>query len=192
MKILKYIIVVIIIGLSFIIGLICRNIPIVTLNTEVKIFEPINFILTLLIGISIPFFIKRWIEDNRQIKNFIIDELKTTLREVEIVKDKLKFCYVQKTISPSDKQEINVLFEQADLKMNCLEEILKESFPKETENNRNELKAEYINYWKFTTNSEMMSSQFNSVSESFYRTHNEGFSKYESKVKLMITRIHRL
>jgi hypothetical protein len=192
MKYLKIVLVVLIFGFGLVIGIVFKDIPKITFNTEVKLFEPLTFLLTASIGLLIPFFIKRWIDDSRQVKNNLIEELKDTLREVGIIKDKLKFCYHNKAISQSDKQEINVLFEQADLKVNCLEQQFIESYDIDTKTIRTEIKEDYMNYWKLTTSAELMSNKFKSVNENFYSRHNECYAKFETRVKQAISKVTRL
>jgi hypothetical protein len=192
MKYLKILLVILIFGFGLVLGIVFKDIPNIKFNTEVKLFEPLTFLLTASIGLLIPFFIKRWIDDSRQVKNNLIDELKDTLREVGIIKDKLKFCYHNKAISQSDKQEINVLFEQADLKMNCLEQQFIESYDGETKVVRAEIKEDYMNYWKLTTSAELMSNKFKSVNENFYSRHNECYAKFETRVKQAINKVTRL
>lgn len=192
MKYLKIVLVVLIFGFCLVIGIVFKDIPNIKFNTEVKLFEPLTFLLTATIGLLIPFFIKRWIDDSRQVKNNLIEELKDTLREVGIIKDKLKFCYHNKAICQSDKQEINVLFEQADLKVNCLEQQFIQSYDMETKSIRAEIKEDYMNYWKLTTSAELMSNKFKSVNENFYSRHNECYAKLETKVKQAINKVTRL
>lgn len=191
MKYLKIALVILIFCFGFVLGVVLKDIPNIKFNTEVKLFEPLSFLLTATIGLLIPFFIKRWIEDSRQIKNNLIEELKDTLREVAIIKDKIKFCYINKTISQSDKQEISVLFEQADLKIHCLNEQFTESFDKETKIIRIEITSEYMNYWKLTTSAELMSIKFKDINENFYSRHNDCFAKLELKFKQAINKVHR-
>lgn len=192
MKYLKIILVILIFGFGLVIGIVFKDIPNIKFNTEVKLFEPLTFLLNASIGLLIPFFIKRWIDDSRQVKNNLIEELKDTLREVGIIKDKLKFCYNNKAISQSDKQEINILFEQADLKVNCLEQQFIESYDIETKVVRAEIKEDYMNYWKLTTSAELMSNKFKSVNENFYSRHNECYAKFETRVKQAINKVTRL
>jgi hypothetical protein len=192
MKYLKVVILIFIGVFGFVLGIVFKDIPNIKFNTEVKLFEPLTFLLTASIGLLIPFFIKRWIDDSRQVKNNLIEELKDTLREVAIIKDKVKFCYQNKVISQSDKQEINVLFEQADLKINCLDQQLVMSYDTETKTIRDEIKADYMGYWKLTTSAEIMSNKFKSVNENFYSRHNECFAKFETKIKQTINKVHRL
>jgi TctA family transporter len=61
--------IILIFAFGFVLGIVFKDIPNLKLNTEVKIFEPLTFLLTATIGLLIPFFIKRWIDDSRQIKN---------------------------------------------------------------------------------------------------------------------------
>lgn len=122
----------------------------------------------------------------------MIIELKDTLEEIIVVKTKIKECFNVNTITQRDKQQIIVQFEETDLKLNCLNEQLKESFDKETKNIREEIKNEYINYWKFTTGAEIMSTTFVTIPENYYRNHNENFTKVETKIKQAINKVHKI
>lgn len=192
MKYLKILLALIILCFGIVIGLLINDVPKIRLNLEVKLFEPLTFLLTLTIGVLIPFYIKRWIDDTRHIKNNLIDELKSTLKEYEIIKSKIKFCYNNGSINDSDKTEINSLFEQADLKLNCLKQELIETYDKETSCLRDEIGSRSIDYWKQTTSAEMMSSKFKKITDIFLRQNNECFLKLETTIKKGIIKIHKL
>lgn len=192
MKWLKLGLLVLIFTFGFVIGIVYKDIPNLKLNTEVKIFEPLTFLLTVTIGILIPFFIKRWIDDGRQIKNSLIEELKDTLKEVEGIKDIIKLCFKNKSLTQNDKQEIIALFEQADQKIYCLEQLFVESFDTQTKFIRLEINDEYMDYWKLTTGDEIMSSSISVLSEEYYKRHNERFTKFETRIKQAINKVHRL
>jgi hypothetical protein len=192
MKYLKLILVGLIFGLGLILGSLINDIPRIKLITEVRIFEPLTFLLTAIIGILLPFFIKRWVDDSRQIKNSLIEELKDTLRELNSIKDKIKFCYNNKVIAQNDKQEIIVQFEQADKKIECMEEQLSQSFDEQTKKIRSEIKNDYILYWKFLTGAEIMSTNFTTINDNYYQRQSELFSKLETKIKQAINKIHIL
>jgi hypothetical protein len=192
MKILKIIIVTLLFFIGIAIGFCIKNWPVIEFNKEIKVYEVFNLLLTASIGIFIPFFIKRWIEDNRQVKNNLIEELKSSLRETECIKDKIKFCHSRNAISANDKDEINFLFDQSDVKFHCLCELFTSTYDNETKVIRTELKDIYMSYWKFVTGGELMTTRFTTVTEEFYRRHNEAFSQYEIKVKQTINKVHRL
>ncbi len=177
---------------GIIVGFIIKNYPIIEFNKELKVYEVCNLLLTATIGLFIPFFIKRWIEDSRQVKNNLIEELKDTLKETERIKDKIEFCYLRNSIEPSDKDEVNFLFEQSDIKFNCLTELLVSTFESETKTIRLELNEIYMQYWKVVTGGELMTSKFVKISETFFRRQNESFSKFEIKIKQTINKVHRL
>lgn len=192
MKALKIILLVLLFIGGMATGYFFKNYPLIQFNKELKIYEVFNLILTASIGIFLPFFIKRWIEDSRQIKNNLIEELRDVLKETERIKDKVKFCYSRNSILQGDKDEINFLFEQSDRKFNCLDELLVSSYDSETKTIRTEIKNIYMSYWKCVTSTEVMSSKFIRVSEDFYRRHNEMYSKFEIKIKQTINRVHKL
>jgi hypothetical protein len=122
----------------------------------------------------------------------MIDELKDTLREVMTIKDKIRFCYSRGSILQSDKDEVVQLFEQSDIKITCLEQLFVSAFDAETKAARSELRQIYLSYWKFTTGSELMNSKFSSISDDFFRRHNETFMTLESKIKQTMNKVHRL
>ncbi len=192
MKCIKIVLIVLGIVAGFVLGILVNDISALQLDTKVRLFEPLSFLLTATIGILIPFFIKRWIDDSRLVKNHLVEELKDTLKEISVIKEKVKSCYYKKSITPSEKNEINALFEQADLKINSLEEQLSESFNKETLTLRTDLKSDYISYWKFMTGTEIMSSKFIVITDDFFRQHNDAFMHFEAKIKQGITEIYRL
>jgi|ERR1035437_9229177 hypothetical protein len=192
MKYLKVICVVLLFFAGAAIGYFVKHFPIIEFNKELKIYEVFNLLLTATIGLFIPFFIKRWIEDSRQVKNNLIEELKDTLKETERIKDKIKFCYSRNSISQTDKDEINYLFEQSDFKFNCLDELFISTFEVETKILRADLKDIYFSYWKCVTGGELMTSKFNVISEDFVHRHNDSFSKFEIKIKQTINKVHRL
>lgn len=192
MKYLKFILIALLFLIGIAIGFFVKNYPIIEFNKEIKIYEVFNLLLTATIGLFIPFFIKRWIEDSRQVKNNLIEELKDTLREAERIKDKIKFCYSRNAISSSDKDEVNSLFEQSDIKFSCLDELFVTTYDSETKAIRAELKDIYMAYWKCVTGGELMTSKFMVVSEDFFRRHNESFSRFEIKIKQTINKVHKL
>jgi hypothetical protein len=192
MKYLKILLGVAILAFAFTIGHIIDDIPILQLNPEVRAFEPLTFLLTLIIGLLIPFFIKRWIDDSRQVKNNLIDELKDSLFEVLQIREKIKVCFTERSISAQTKQDINIMFEQSDFKINCLEVLLTESFDKETKEIRDGIKACYLDYWKLLTGAEVMSNDFVNVNENFYNRQNISFSKFEMEIKKAVYKIHKL
>lgn len=174
------------------IGFTIKNFPFIQFNREIKIYEVFNLLLTAAIGVLIPFFVRRWIDDNRQVKNNIIEELKITLSESKRIKEKINFCYAKQEITQNDKDEINYLFEQSDVQFNGFEQLLTSTYETETNNLIKELKDVYMTYWKSTTGGELMSSKFIKISEDFHRRHNEEFMKFEVKIKQAINKIHRL
>ncbi|MFY7666897.1 hypothetical protein [Flavobacterium sp.] len=190
MKSLKIIICVLIFLIGFSWGCFIQKYPFLKFNSEVKIFEVLNFFLTAAIGLLIPFFIKKWIEDGRYIKNNLIAELKETLTEIITIRDKVKSCFSNGSINSTDKQFIIVQFEEIDLKLNGLHTLLCEYSKIKAEFLFKEIKEEYLKYWKLTTGEEIMSSNFVVVSQNFYREHNEVYSNLETKVKTCINKIH--
>lgn len=177
-------------GIAF--GFLIKKMPIIEFNKELKIYEVFNLILTIGIGLFIPFFIKRWIDDRRYIKNNLIEELKKVLDETIRIKEKISFCYLRKSITPADKDELNYLFEQSDIKVNTLVSLFETSYKTQSKVLVLDLKNSYFKYWKSVTGGELMKSTFVKVTEDFMYRHNESFMSFEVIVKQSICKVHKL
>lgn len=192
MRTLKICLIIIVFLGGIAIGFFIKKIPIIEFNREMKIYEVFNLLLTIGIGIFIPFFIKRWIDDRRYIKNDLIEELKRVLDETNRIKEKITFCYLRKSITPDDKDELNYLFEQSDIKVNTLVSLFETSYKSTTKELVTVLKDSYLKYWKSITGGELMKSTFVNVTEDFMYRHNESFLGFEVIVKQSICKVHRL
>ena len=149
--------------LGLIVGVIIDDFPRLTLDTNIRIFEPLSFCLTIAVGIIIPFIFKSIIDDNRQIKSYLIDEIRSFSRSVEDIPDKINEYYFQKTISPDEKDRINALFEKMDLKLGTLINCISYFYKNQTKECIQQLKDSYLDYWKFLTGSEIMTQETTSI-----------------------------
>lgn len=174
-----------------IVGFFVKNFPIIVWKNEVKIFEVLQWITTALIGLLIPFAIKKLIDDNRQIKQVLIDDFKGLIVELKKIKDKLESSYQVGSVGAKDKDAINMLFSDVDIKMSNLNDLFLIAFPKnslifETTN------TEYIKYWKGVTGGQLMSSSYTVIDEQFFRDQNLNFGALEKEIKIAIIKLNKL
>lgn len=177
--------------LGLIVGFLIDDFPRLTLDTNIRIFEPLSFCLTIAIGIIIPFIFKSIIDDNRQIKSYLIDEIRSFSRSVEDIPDKINEYYFQKTISPDEKDRINALFEKMDLKLGTLLSCISYFYNNQTKECAQQLKDSYLDYWKFLTGSEIMTQGTTSITSAMFKKNVEMHNDFEKKIKDLIQIIYR-
>lgn len=173
------------------IGHLIDDFPLVKFNREIKIYEVLTLILTASIGLLIPFFIKRWIEDSRYIKNNIVADLRELLEDVTCIKATVKSSFHSGSLYQKDKDYIIVQFEEVDLRVSSIELLINEFKPGEGRKIISHSMNEYLCYWKLLTGSEIMSNNFNSIPQSFYKSQNEAFNRFETEIKRVINRVNR-
>lgn len=173
------------------VGIVCKKYPFIAWNKEVKLYEIAQLLVTLSIGLIIPFLVKRIIDDKRNLKTTLIEECKDTLMTVNKIYEKISLCKEVSAISSSDKDQILVLFSNADLKVNNLYDNLEFAF-----NNNNKgfdiIKTSYVDYWKVVTGGELMSSSYLAIDGAFYQKQSMNFSFFEKSIRRAIIQIHRL
>ena len=177
--------------LGLIVGVIIDDFPRLTLDTNIRIFEPLSFCLTIAVGIIIPFIFKSIIDDNRQIKSYLIDEIRSFSISVEDIPDKINEYYFQKTISPDEKDRINALFEKMDLKLGTLINCISYFYKNQTKECIQQLKDSYLDYWKFLTGSEIMTQETTSITSAMFKKNVEMHNDFEKKIKDLIQIIYR-
>ena len=96
--------------IGIVIGVLWNDLPLIRWNPELKLYEVLNLILVFSIGVFVPFFIKKWIEDSRSVKSCVIDELRDALRMADEIRSLIDRCHTNGKIIDSDKDEVLMLF----------------------------------------------------------------------------------
>jgi len=191
-KIIVCVLLLIAIITGLVVGLIWKDLPLVKFNSEIKLIEVANFILTMSLGIVIPFMVKKWIEDNRSVKAVLVDEIKNILSTLNKIKTIIDNCHTNQSISKEQKDEINFLFHETELQISSLEEQYKISFSSKQNSIISTLKTKYFEYKDYLTGGELMLSTFTNVDSRFYREHKTKFYQIETCLKLSVHSIHKL
>lgn len=173
------------------IGLVWKDLPLIKFNPELKVYEVLNLCITFGIGLFIPFLIKKWIDDNRAIKNIISEEIKSTVAGINCIRTKINTCYSSGKIISTDKDEINQLFNDCDLLFNSLNTHLSKSLNLNTEKILKASKENYMSYWKFITGGDLMNSHFEKIDLPFYKEHCKLFKQLEDTVKMISHDVHK-
>lgn len=169
-----------------VIGLSIKDFPILKLDPAISLIDAASLLVTIAIGIIVPFLLKRWIDDIRQTKAYVVEELREFLHDINEVPELVKQIYFSGKISQDQKNRINTTFETIDVKLTNLIKEFEVFYDSETKPMRDALKECYIEYWKYLTGSELMSTKFKSIDESFYKKATILYLEVESKIKAII------
>jgi hypothetical protein len=176
--------------LGLIIGFAYEDFPLIAFDNKVRIFEVLNLLLTLCIAISIPFIVKKTIDDKRAVKAFLTEEVKETLSALCKIRDVIKDAYIQGTISRDQKDILLRDFNSLELKLNSLNEQLEVSFKSESVKMIGGLKEAYFQYDGFVTGDDLMCETYDKIDAGFFREHKSLFYRLELQLKKAIQEIH--
>jgi len=189
-KILQTIRIVLPLIIGIIAGLMIGNVPYITFKSEVGFGDVANFILAFFIAIFIPIGLNSWLDNRKNIKSFLIDEVKTCIGKIEKIKDKIDGCAIQKKTGKEDLREIMQLLGFLDMKICSLCEQLKISFEKESCDVRNTLVEKCLTYWKKTTEDGIPGENFK-INKEFCNKHDKAFLAFELYLKEIIHLINQ-
>ncbi len=175
---------------GLIIGFLITDFPKIEFDPKLKIYEVFNLFLTLCIAISIPFIVKKTIDDQRAIKTFLGEEVKETIKCAVKIKTLISTCYYGGAITGSNKDELIKLMDELGIQIGALSEQLEISFPNESKKIVKDIKELYFNYDKYVTGDVLMGQNYNTVDAGFYRDHKTGYNKMEMNLKKAIHKIH--
>lgn len=177
-------------GIGVVTGLLIKDFPYLTIDSKVSVGDIGNFILALIVAIVIPILLNDWLDNERHLKNFIIEEIQKCIVSIEPIKAQINKCYLDDSTTMHDKKEIRFQFKEADIRFYCLKEQLILSFNKKGSKIYSEIFAEYMKYWKDVTDGELMNDQF-TIDEGFFRKHNQAYAYFEAFLKKCIHRINK-
>lgn len=187
---MKYISWLVFLFIGLVIGLLIKRVPFISLEQSTTIGELSNLILTIIIAILIPFSLDKWINEKRYLKEFLIDEIKGCITEIELISGFIHERYKEdKILDKKSKRELMKMFKKSDNKFNSLFIQLETAYKSKTKNIIEEIKKENIEYWKLVTGGALMTDSFK-VDERFCNDHNRAFLKIESCLKKSIHRIN--
>jgi hypothetical protein len=186
MKLIQITILIVIFIAGLLIGFCTKNFHFIGWNKEVKIYEVFQVLSTLFIGLVIPFMIKKWIEDGRNIKSLLIEEGKEIMKESQNIKDKLFKFHEERKISGEDKQYLLLQFTILDNALTHLQKNLQQSFKMKGNSQFQDLKIAYYIYWKSVTGGQLMSETFNQIDIEFLNLYSIEHNKFQSAIRFFM------
>ncbi len=175
--------------LGLIIGILITDFPYIEFDRKLEIYEILNLLITISIAISIPFIVKKSIDDKRAIKAFLSEEIKSSLVHLSKIKELIVSCYIAKAITRNDKDDIIRLFNNLEMQINSLSEQLNVSFKTQSNQMIKDIKEEYFAYDGFVTNDDLMCESYTIIDSGFYRDQKVSYCKLELKLKKPILEI---
>ena len=176
---------------GIVIGVFCKNFPVLTLDKNVELIDLLTLIVTVAIGVVFPFLIKKWIDDNESIKKYLVSEIEELLSIIKENKVIIEESYRNDEFTQQNRDNINFTFHSAELQIESLEKQFKISFPNEKKM-LPDLKSAFRTYKDFLTGGELMYSTFTKVELMFQKNHLNEFNSFESFLKELIHKIHRM
>ncbi len=173
------------------VGHIVYDFPFLTLDHEVNIVSLINLVVTVVIAFMIPFFVSKILQDSRDIKEYLISEVKELIELNKKVKKILVKAYLANTFSVNERNEIIHAFHEIELKVGSIQEQMR-LFSKTAEAISNDMKIALFKYKDFMTGGRLMLSTFVKVDDAFYQECGDEHMKIETIFKTSIQKIHKL
>lgn len=189
-NLIKTFIVITLLIIGALVGLMIDNVPYITLKGEVSFGEVANFVVALVLAIIIPVGLTKWLDNQRHVKDFLVEEVKMCIAGLLSIKQKIDGCYTTSTTQAQDQKEIMYLISTYEMKVNSLKEQLEISYNKESSGMRNELFVQTIEYWKSTTDGDLMKDGF-TVDHTFCKQHNVAFTKLDAYLRRCVHLINR-
>jgi uncharacterized protein YpbB len=173
------------------IGVFAKNIPILEFERKISALEALTFLVTVAIGIIFPFLIKKWVDDNQTIKIYLVQEIEQLITEIKENKKLIADCFSSGEFKNEDRDKINFTFHSTELQIESIQKQFEVSFPNSLKI-VNDMKDSFRVYKDYLTGGELMISTFNKIELPFYREHSNEYNKFESHLKEMIHKVHRI
>lgn len=171
---------------GLILGIIATNIHFLTLSKEFRLFEILNFVITCIIGLAVPLLIKKWIDDSRHVKNYIIEDIKMLVETITEINDNIESCYNSGSINSKNKNQINFSFHKSELQISSIDEQIEVRFGKNKKEMVAKIKEAHDKYWKFVTGGKLMSSSFKKIDEDFFRQSVTEYIRVKTGISIQI------
>lgn len=175
----------------YFLGFISRNLDIIKIVYEIKITEIIGIFLTIFIGFLIPFYLKKLIDDNRTIKELLIQVCNQITNTKSSILKSIKDTPQNTSFNQECKDLILFQYTEIESLIDSLENQINISFPKSTKTIVESLRNSYFEYKSFITGGDLMNSSFKN-STHFIKECQVKTAKMEESIKIVIHKISKL
>lgn len=192
-KILRfYLPTIIIFFLGISIGIIVRDWPKFRIIYELKITDIISNILTLGVGIFVPFLIKKIIDDTRSVKTILVNEIDNYSKSMEPIFDMIKQCYDNKKISSNHKEFITFTLELCEQNFLGLKESILENFSTQLNKEIKSIEEQQTIIWKKLTGNSISSQKIRTIDLQTFQQVCQLKEEMKIRVTALKTKIHKI
>lgn len=175
-------------GFTFVLGLCCENWK--GFEERVSLVEILSLFVTLVLGTVYPFVLKRLIDDQSELKNKLSNELDILSSYSFKVKDVFDKCIVEnRNITSSEKKFVTLQFEEIDLQIDALLEMVHVAYPTHHPSISQTVKEANRQFWEFTTSEKIMRDAF-ILDEDFNVDFSREWKRFHNTIKSVSLKIH--
>lgn len=154
---------ILLVGSSFLIGLLVKDWPLVTINHSVTITDVGNIIFTVTLAILIPLYIKYFIDNGNKVNEMVLNEVSVYRNQLDQINQRFHSINNSNMLTNNNKTELNLLCEILDAKLEVLEKVLNKRCKTGAVKLIKKLKERHIEYWKVLTGTEINSESISSI-----------------------------
>lgn len=156
-------------------GVLYAKFPLLEIDTKVNILDFIQLVVTVSLAIIIPFSLTSWLDDERYLKDYAIEEIKNFIISVDKIDHKISECSRVGRTDGRDRKEILFSFQRCDREVKSLIAQLNDLFPRQTEGLRQLIADRYRDYWRVVTEGDLMRESYN-INDELCRKSNRALS----------------
>ena len=127
----------------------------------------------------------------KTIKNYLVQEIEQLISEIKENKTLIAQSFTDGKFKSEQRDKINFTFHSTELQIESIQKQFEVSFPNSLEIVE-DMKDSLRVYKDYLTGGELMISTFIKIELPFYREHSNEYNKFESHLKEMIHKIHRI
>lgn len=151
--------------ICFGIGLYVKNWYHVEYDSELKIIDIVNLIITVLLAGFLPFIISKTIESKNKIGEIAKAEIDRYRAHVDSTHEKFNEVYKAQSISPADKIELILRGDFFDDNFDLLDTAIRKAFNNKANIQLQALSTAQIRYWQTITDEDIINSSANKISQ---------------------------
>ncbi len=189
MKVIKALIILFIFFFLIALGDLFQNLNIIpSIDYEMKMFDILNLLSTIAIALLIPFYISKFIDKEKSIKDFLKIECIDMLTEMSNLNLFLHNFKIGQNLTEDDKDNIMFLLEKSEKKLDNLIDYLLDAKLPHSVFNSDDFKNSFFKYWEAVTGGDLMSESF-IYNEEFRSNETIAFSSLEKDIKKFIVKL---
>ena len=188
---IQFLVVILFSAASFVLGIFLRDFLGIGLVKEVRVGEVGAFFTSISVALSVPFIIHRWLERQKVLKTFVIEDVREFERMTLQIKARLEAQVDLAPLSNNESRCIQLLFNDCDLKLAGVVDFVKgQSKSRRVNTALQQAKDSYIEWWKYVTGDDGFNGSAYSVSARFYKDQCVSLSKLHRSLRDIISSVN--